>query len=154
MKKAILVSIVILFISFVLPSFCTLAFGISSRWGIGTGLIFSESQAFTLQGIGELSMRLIHLRTSLEYSNLFGVSIFPIDGTLILELGRGLKPYVGVGGGILYITSNFGSFSEYTFNALGGVELRWGGSSLFTQLKVRASGKRGFTYQLDIGALF
>lgn len=130
------------------------AAGLSFHWGVGAGMVFPEFQAFALKGMGEISLGWISFRTSVEFSSLFGVSIVPVDETVVVHFGRRIKPYLGLGGGLLMMQSKFGSTTDYSFNTLGGVKIKLGDPSLFTQLKLRVSGKRGLTYQLDMGVLF
>lgn len=154
MRKAIPVCLGMMLLLFLISPLEAQAAGLSLHWGIGTGMIFPEFQAFTIKGLGEISMGWMSFRTSLEFSSLFGVSIIPIDESVIIQLGYGIKPYFGLGGGILVIKSDFGSTTDFSFNTLGGVKIKMGRSFLFTQLKLRASGKRGLTYQLDLGVIF
>lgn len=154
MRKFILIGLLIFPALLLIYPCDAQAAGLSFHWGVGTGIILPESQAFPFKGLAEISIGWMSFRTSFEFSSLFGVSLIPIDETILMQFEYGIRPYIGLGGGILIMQSSFGSTTEFTFNTLGGIKIRLWPLFLFTQLKLRVSGKRGLTYQLDMGVIF
>jgi len=127
----------------------------SLRFGIGSGVVMPDS-ILTLKGIGELPLAgWLSLRTNFEISSLFGVTILPVDWMAMVHFGENFRPYLGAGVGLLGMVSSFGTTVNFSYSAVGGLEMSLFGpsSSLFTQVKLRASGERT-TYQLDLGMNF
>lgn len=150
MQKIVLIGLVILLAFLFTPiAHADPAF----RLGSGTGIVFPDMfHAFKV--LGELSLTdLISLRTTLEFSSLFGVFILPLDEIVIFQFGQEPEFYLGVGIGLLMMRSAFGTTTHLSYSGVGGIEFASASLSLFTQLKFRSSGER-VTYQLDMGVIF
>ena len=151
MKRAIVLILAILLAS--IPTLMIQAGYPSLRYGLGMGITIPDLIS-SFKGLAELSLPFLTLRTSLDVSSLFGVLILSIDETAIVQFGRRLRPYLGVGVGLSVVKSAFGTTANPTANGVAGFEMRLGGSTLFAQLKVRTFAERGLTYNFDLGMIF